>query len=145
MAKSNLGGANRFCTRRAVESLDTGKPPRAKSDIMRYEPFYTPRSPQVPWVVNSTLAQYEFAPHTPSDILTYHSALRLPTVACMATTSQSFFTSLELLGCTLIRIPNSEFALAPFRTATPYGRVHGYHQPIALRRGSCYDSLRSHA
>ncbi|MBQ8738691.1 MAG: hypothetical protein IJZ04_04255 [Clostridia bacterium] len=25
-----------------------------------------------------------------------------------------------------------ELASAPFLTATPYGRMHGYHQPIVL-------------
>ena len=34
---------------------------------------------------------------------------------------------------------------AVFFIATPYGRVHGYHQPIALRQGSCSWGVRTSA
>ena len=101
-----------------------GKPPRA----------YVAR---VPRGVNSALAQYEFVPHTTKQAVrtanqfpplfgmncfhtlrsnTLHSELRLPAVACMATTSQSHFAKARVLGVyahpnSEFRIPHSEFRI----------------------------------
>ena len=82
-------------------------------------PFLSAREPRVGKIRHRAVQIYSI--RYEAVFFTPNSALRLPLVACMATTSQSFFTSFELLGCSLIQIPHSEFL-----TATPYGRGHGF-------------------
>ena len=81
-------------------------------------------------MLRSNILHSEFqTPHSAFAIASFrtpHSSLRLPTVACMATTSQSFFTSLELLGCTLIRTPNSEFRICVSTIPHSQNNPQGY-------------------
>ena len=124
--------------------LGAGKPPRAKSDIVKYEPFlYAPKQSRASTrkfrlrLVRIYSTRYEAVFSIPnSELRIPNSALRLPTVACIGNSNKKqVFENYD------IRTPHSELLIpnSAFASGSPLAR--GFFHFIKLLGGKaslCY-------